>query len=95
MEAQSFIKKLLSMCEGPPLLYVDGAPWYKWALDRLGIPWEHRRFGKRNPIEQWFGILKQRIKRFYRRWPHNADIERVNEWVRSFVSCYHIRRCLS
>lgn len=53
-------------------MYVDKGPWYKPALERLGIPWEHETFGPRNPIEQWFGILKHRVKRFYVRWPHNG-----------------------
>jgi len=90
-EALCFLRGVLKLCDGYPLVYVDRAGWYRWALNRLGVPWEHRSFGPRNPIEQWFGILKQRIKRFYRRWPHNADIERVNGWIRSFVSCYHIK----
>jgi putative transposase len=92
LEALSFIRKAMEVCENSPVVYVDGAPWYRWALNRLGVPWEHRTFGPRNPIEQWFGILKQRIKRFYNRWPHNAGIEQVNKWIRSFTSCYHIKK---
>jgi transposase-like protein len=30
---------------------VDGGPWYKTALQRLGVEWEHITFGLRNPIE--------------------------------------------
>ncbi len=92
LEALSFIREALKVCENNPIVYVDRAPWYRWALNRLGVPWEHRTFGPRNPIEQWFGILKQRIKRFYKRWPHNASIEQVNKWIRSFTSCYHIKK---
>ncbi len=92
LEALSFLRVVLEVCDGKPLVYVDRAGWYRFALDRLGVPWEHRTFGPRNPIEQWFGILKQRIKRFYRRWPHNADLERSNGWVRAFTACYHIKR---
>lgn len=94
-EALCFMRRVLEACDGLPVVYVDRAGWYRWALDRLGVPWEHRTFGPRNPIEQWFGILKQRIKRFYRRWPHNADLGQVNDWVGSFVACYHVRRSLS
>ncbi len=94
-EALGFLRTVLRQFEGLPKVYVDGAPWYPMALNRLGVPWEHRTFGPRNPIEQWFGVLKQRIKRFYKRWPHNADLERANEWIRSFVACYHVRRSLS
>jgi transposase-like protein len=92
LESYSFIRKVLKACENRPLFYVDRGPWYRYALDRMGLPWEHRTFGPRNPIEQWFGILKQRIKRFYKRWPHNADLVQVNEWIQSYVACYHIKR---
>jgi putative transposase len=91
-EALQFIRRVLSLCKNKPLVYVDRARWYKWALNRLGVPWEHKTFGPRNPIEQWFGILKHRIKRFYKRWPHNANIEHVNDWVKSFTCCYHIKK---
>lgn len=62
LEALQFIRQLLSLCKNKPFVYVDRARWYKWALNRLGVPREHRTFGPRNPIEQWFGILKHRIK---------------------------------
>ncbi|MCJ2520403.1 MAG: hypothetical protein LN412_05575 [Candidatus Thermoplasmatota archaeon] len=52
---EGFQRRALEVCEGLPMVYVDRAPWYRWALGRLGVPWEHRTFGPRNPIEQWFG----------------------------------------
>ena len=91
LESYSFIRKVLSMCTNRPLFNVDKGPWYRYALDRLGLPWEHSTFSPRNPVEQWFGKLKQRIKRFYKRWLHNAGIPQVIEWVKSFVACYHIK----
>ena len=91
-EVLQFIRKVMSLCKDRPMIYVDKGPWYKWTLDRLGVRWEHRTFGPRNPIEQWFGILKHRIKRFCKRWPHNADIQHVNDWVRSFTCCYHLKK---
>ncbi len=66
-ETPGFLRRALEVCEDLPMVYVDRAPWYRWALGRLGVPWEHRTFGPRNPIEQWFGVLKRRIKRFYKR----------------------------
>ncbi|RLF28605.1 MAG: hypothetical protein DRN08_03465 [Thermoplasmata archaeon] len=76
-----------------PKILVDGGPWYKPALKRLGVDWEHVTFGLRNPIEQWFGILKHRITLFYNRWPHNASVESAQAWINAFVSMYHLRRC--
>lgn len=85
----------MAACENRPLVYVEGAPWKPYALDRLGILSERRTFGPGIPIEQWFSILKQRIQRFTKRWPHNADPEKVNDWLRSFVACHHLRTGLS
>ncbi len=92
IEAQAFIKEALKKCKNDPKIYVDGGPWYKPALNRLGLDWEHVTFGNRNPIEQWFGILKQRIKLFYKRWPHNASVETAQQWLDSFVTMYHFTR---
>jgi transposase-like protein len=56
-------------------IITDGGPWYKPALKRLGVELEHITFGLRNPVEQWFGIFKYRIKMFYRNWPYNATVD--------------------
>ena len=93
IEAYSFIRHVLTKCENSPKILVDGGPWYKPALKRLGADWEHVTFGLRNPIEQWFGILKHRINLFYNRWPHNASVESAQAWINAFVSMYHLRRC--
>ena len=49
-------------------------------------------FGERNPGEQRFGIMKQRFKRFYKRWPHNATVVQAQWWIESFVALYYIKR---
>jgi transposase-like protein len=55
----------LDSCEGKPLIVVDGGPWYRWALERLGITYLHEILGKRNRMERWFREMKDRTKRFY------------------------------
>ena len=95
IEAYSFLKFILGKCENKPKILVDGGPWYKPALNRLKMEWEHVTFGLRNPIEQWFGILKHRINLFYRRWPYNATVETAQQWINSFVCLYHLRKCLT
>jgi putative transposase len=35
--AIKFLRKILDPCECKPLIVVDRGPWYRWALDRLGI----------------------------------------------------------
>jgi transposase-like protein len=32
-----FLRKVLDSCVGKPFIVVDRGPWYRWALDRLGI----------------------------------------------------------
>jgi putative transposase len=57
--------KVLDSCEGKPVIVVDRGPWYRWALDRLGITYFHETFGNRNRIERLFREMKERTKRFY------------------------------
>jgi len=94
-EAYGFIRHVLELCENKPKILVDGGPWYPYALQRLGLDWEHVTFGLRNPIEQWFGILKHRINLFYRRWPHNTSLQDAQSWIEAFVSLYHIKGMLT
>ena len=92
LDTYIFLRKILKTCTNKPHVYVDGGPWYPWALQRMGLTWEHKTFGPRNPIEQWYHIFKHRIKRFYKRWPHNAKPETVLSWCLAFVAIYNIRR---
>ena len=95
IEAYSFLRYILKKCTNQPKILVDRGPWYKPALNRLGVEWEHVTFGLRNPIEQWFGILKHRINLFYRRWPYNATVETAQQWINSFICLYHLRKFLT
>ena len=53
------------LCINKPLVIVDKSPWYRWALERLGLEYRHERLGLRNRVERFFGYLKQRTERFY------------------------------
>jgi putative transposase len=61
--AVKFLRKILDSCECKPLIVVDRGPWYRWALDRLGITYIHETFGSRNRIGRWFREMKDRTKR--------------------------------
>jgi transposase-like protein len=63
--AIKFLKMVLRSCDGKPIVVVDRGPWYRWALERLGITYFHETFGNRNKIERWFREMKERTKRFY------------------------------
>jgi transposase-like protein len=43
------------MCTNKPLVLVDKGPWYKWALERLGLEYRYERF---------FRYLKERTMVF-------------------------------
>ncbi|MEW6070736.1 MAG: IS6 family transposase [Candidatus Thermoplasmatota archaeon] len=91
-DALVFLRKILKHCKNNPYFYVDNGPWYRWALKRLGLSWEYKTFGPRNPIEQWFSIFKHRIKRFYKRFPFNTRRETALSWCISFVALYNFFR---
>jgi transposase-like protein len=55
---------VLRSCDGKPIVVVDRGPWYRWALERLGITYFHETFDERNKIERLFRELKNRTKRF-------------------------------
>jgi transposase-like protein len=63
--ALKFLRIVLDRCINKPLIIVDRGPWYRWALERLGLKYKYQRFGLRNAVERFFGYLKQRTKRFY------------------------------
>jgi transposase-like protein len=63
--AMKFLRIVLDRCLNKPLIIVDRGPWYRWALERLGLKYMHQRFGLRNAVERFFGYIKQRTRRFY------------------------------
>jgi transposase-like protein len=60
-------------------MLVDRSPWYRWALEMLGLKYQHQRFGLRNSVERFFGYIKQRTRRF-----HNN----INTWSIKSVEDY-------
>jgi transposase-like protein len=63
--ALKFLRIVLDRCLNKPLIIVDRGPWYRWALERLGLRYRYQRFGLRNTVERFFRYLKQRTRRFY------------------------------
>jgi len=77
--ALKFIRMVLDRCLNKPLIIVDRGPWYRWALDRLGLEYRYERFGLRNTIERFFRYLKERTRRFY---------NNINTWKIQSVEDY-------
>jgi len=94
-DASRFIRRMLRACTNTPTVLVDGGLWYSWALSRMGVPWMGAgdvRKAERGRAVEWFSIFKQRVKRFYRRWPHNARVETAISWCEAFVALYNMWR---
>jgi transposase-like protein len=77
--ALKFLRMVLGRCINKPLIVVDRGPWYKWALERLGLKYQHQRFGLRNAVERFFGYIKQRTRRFY---------NNINSWKTQSIEDY-------
>ena len=73
-DAFYFLKMVLKTYDNKPLIMVDRGPWYRWALQRLGLDYRHETFGDRSPIEQWYSQFKARVKRFWKRFPYRRGI---------------------
>jgi len=80
-ETKLRVKKALRMCTNKPLVIVDRGPWYRWALERLGLEYRYERFGLRNMVERFFGYLKQRTRRFY---------NNINTWKTKSIEDYAV-----
>jgi len=65
LNALTSLKKTLKLCIDKPIVIVDRSPWYRWALDRLGLEYRHERFGLRNRVKRFFRYLKERTAVFH------------------------------
>jgi transposase-like protein len=65
--AMKFLRMVLGRYVNKPLIIVDRGPWYRWALDKLGLKYQHQRFGLRNSVERFFGYLIQKARRFHKK----------------------------
>jgi transposase-like protein len=85
VEALAFVKRVLARCDNRPTIHVDRGVWYPWPLTLLGLDWQVTAGGVRNTVETWFGLLKERIGQFRRRWPANASRDEVEAWAQAFA----------
>ncbi|MEM4001688.1 MAG: hypothetical protein QXW86_13330 [Saccharolobus sp.] len=42
------------------MVVVERFLWYRWALERLGLEYEHQKFRMRSRVERFFRYLKER-----------------------------------
>jgi transposase-like protein len=89
--AIKFLRKVLDSCEGKPVIVVDRGPWYRWALERLGMTYFQETFGKRNRIERWFREMKNRTKRFYNN-VNSKTLKSLEELATAIAAMHNIIR---
>jgi transposase-like protein len=89
--AIKFLKMVLRSCDGKPVIIVDRGPWYRWALERLGITYFHETFGYRNRIERWFREMKNRTKKFYNN-VNSKKLKSLEELVTAIAIMHNIIR---
>ena len=92
LEAVGFLRKVFALCAGEPVFLVDRGPWYEKAFKRMGVRFQRMTHGLRNSIEQWFGLLKARTKRFHNSFPHRSSIDSVRSWTDAFRNLYQLDR---
>jgi transposase-like protein len=66
---------------------VDGRSWYRWTLERLGLEYEHQRFGLRNRVERFFRYLKERMMVFHHKLSARNHIQGVKN-LNLFLNLY-------
>jgi transposase-like protein len=81
----------LDSCEGKPVIVVDRGPWYRWALDRLGITYFQETFGERSRIERWFREMKERTKMFYNN-VNSKTLKSLEELATTIAAMHNIIR---
>jgi transposase-like protein len=89
--AIKFLKMVLRSCDGKLIVVVDRRPWYRWALDRLGMTYFHETFVNRNKIERWFREMKERTKRFYNN-VNSKTLKCIEELVTTIATMHNIIR---
>ena len=89
VDARGFLKRVFVRRDNRPVLHVDRGVGYPWRLTLLDLDWQGTVGGVRNTVDTWFGLLKERIGPFRRRWPTNASNNEVEAWVEGFAGLFN------
>jgi transposase-like protein len=60
-----FVEHVLKYCDEMPMFVVDGAPWFREVLERLGLGYYVESFGERSLVESVYSSFKQRTRAFF------------------------------
>jgi transposase-like protein len=81
-----FVEHVLKYCDGRPMFVVDGAPWLREVLERLGYYVES--FGERSLVESVYSSFKQRTRAFFNSINSNP-LNRSERFRRSML-CWNL-----
>jgi len=86
-EAMIFLKKVKHTCKGKlPRIFIDGGPWYPWALNRVDFKrYTVVSFGPRSAIKRLFGDIEWRIRRFWNGFIGKYTRESMERCTKAFV----------
>ncbi|MCR8454691.1 MAG: hypothetical protein NDP13_06865 [Crenarchaeota archaeon] len=73
------------------MLVVGRFPWYRLALERLGIEYEHQKFGMRNRVRRFFRYLRERTIVFHNKLSARNHIQgttNLNIFLKLFTLYY-------
>lgn len=87
-----FLKKTFPLCAGKPKFLVERGPWYEKAFKRMGVRFQRMTHGLRNSIEQYFGLLKARTKRFHNSFPNRSSVDSTRTWTDALRNIYQLNR---
>ena len=79
------------ICINKPLVIVDKSPWYRWALERLGLEYRHERLGLRSRVERFFRYLNERMMVFHHKMSvrdYKQGIRNLNLFLNLFTLYY-------
>ena len=89
LDSLVFLSKVKIRCRGKlPIVVTDKGPWYPYALRRLGFDHMHNTFSIRNPIEQFFRLVKDRTRIFYNNMNTDNGIKHLILFMKLFAFYY-------
>lgn len=96
LDAIMFLYKIKNKCRGKlPILVADKGPWYRETINRVGFDYMHNTFSIRNPIEQFFKLVKDRTRVFYNNLNTDNGIKHLMLFMKMFAFYYiNIRRII-
>ena len=89
LDAMMFLYKVKARCKGKlPILVTDKGPWYREAISRIGFDHLHNTFSVRNPIEQFFKLVKDRTRVFYNNINTSNGVKHLMLFMKMFAFYY-------